>query len=642
MKAALTNGPTLITPDEKLPYVVSTDASGFAIGAALCQDQGHGLQPIAYLSKKLNPAELNYPVHEQELLAVVCALKEWRHYLHGQPFTVLTDHNSLQHFQSQPHLSRRQVRWSEFFAEFTFTINYTKGKDNVVADALSRRKDHANQQLSIAAVSSVSPASTLLSAIRLAYQQDPICAAILQEPERHRYRTFTVRDGVIYKEKQIYIPNDKHIKTQLLTEAHDVPVSGHVGVTKTIDLLTRTYYWPNMHKEVKQYVTSCLPCQANKPSSQQPMGLLQPLPIPERRWEQVSMDLITQLPRTHTGHDAIVVFVDKMSKLVHYAATTTNVTAPQLASIFFHTVVRHHGVPSSIVSDRDARFTSVFWRALWQQLGTKLAMSTAYHPQTDGQTERANRTLEDMLRAYVSYRQDDWDQHLTAAEIAYNNSVQASTGYSPFFLNSGQHPNLPLSSAVQPANISNNPPAAELLSDLYRDLECAKENLKRAQQRQAHYANQHRREVTFCVGDEVLLSTANLRHELRAPKLAPKFIGPFSISRVISDVAYELTLPDTMSRVHPVFHISKLKPYRDGSASFPDRHQLPVRPAPELLPDTGEKAWEVKQVVGKRTVRGKVQYLVLWKGYPDTDRTWEPASNLRHAREVVQAYESQH
>ena len=114
LKAALTNGPTLITPDEKLPYVVSTDASGFAIGAALCQDQGHRIQPIAYLSKKLNPAELNYPVHEQELLAVVCALKEWRHYLHGQPFTVLTDHNSLQHFQIQPHLSRRQVRWSEF------------------------------------------------------------------------------------------------------------------------------------------------------------------------------------------------------------------------------------------------------------------------------------------------------------------------------------------------------------------------------------------------------------------------------------------------------------------------------------------------------------------------------------------------
>ena len=161
LKSALTNGPTLLTPDETLPYVVKTDASGFAIGAELCQDQGKGLQPIAYLSKKMNAAERNYPVHEQELLAVVCALREWRHYLHGQPFTVLTDHNSLQHLHTQPHLSRRQIRWTEFLAEFQFKISYQKGKDNVVADALSRRKDHASESVgqlaAVAAISSAQP-----------------------------------------------------------------------------------------------------------------------------------------------------------------------------------------------------------------------------------------------------------------------------------------------------------------------------------------------------------------------------------------------------------------------------------------------------------------------------------------------------
>jgi hypothetical protein len=646
LKDALTNGPTLILPDERLPYVVSTDASGFAIGATLCQDQGKGLQPIAYLSKKMIPAELNYPVHEQELLAVVCALKEWRHYLHGQPFTVLTDHNSLQHFQTQPHLSRRQIRWSEFFAEFKFTIQYQKGKDNVAADALSRRQDHVlvpasvPAQLSNVAVSSSQP-NALLTAIRQTYPSDAVCSDILLNPDRHR--AYTVRDGIIYKGEQVYVPNDQSIKTQLLAEAHDVPVSGHVGVAKTVDLLSRSYYWPGLHRDVKQYVTSCLPCQSNKPSNQQPMGLLQPLPVPERRWEQVSMDLITQLPRTRAGHDAIVVFVDKLSKMVHYAPTTTNVTAPQLALVFFQTVVRHHGVPSSIVSDRDVRFISVFWRALWQQLGTKLAMSTAYHPQTDGQTERANRTLEDMLRAYVTYRQDDWDQHLVAAEIAYNNSVQASTGFSPFFLNTGQHPHLPLSAAVQPSNVSNNPPAAELLDGMYEDLELAETNLRAAQQRQAHYANQHRREVVFSVGDQVLLSTANLRNEARAPKLAPKFIGPFPICRVVSSVAYELELPATMSRVHPVFHVSKLKAYRDGSSTFPSRRQMPTRPTAELLPDSGEEAWEVERVVDKRTRRvgrrTRVEYLVLWKGYPEWERTWEPAANLRQASDAVRAYE---
>ncbi len=179
-----------------------------------------------------------------------------------------------------------------------------------------------------------------------------------------------------------------------------------------------------MNAAIKDYVTSCLACQQNKPSNALPIGLLHPLPVPEHRWQVVTMDLITQLPRTTSGHDAIVVFVDKYSKMVHYAPTTTTVTAPQLAKLFFQHVVRHHGVPTAIVSDRDPRFTSNFWRALWQQLGTRLAMSTAYHPQTDGQTERANRTLEDMLRAYVNYRSDEWDEHLIAAEIAYNNSKQ--------------------------------------------------------------------------------------------------------------------------------------------------------------------------------------------------------------------------
>jgi hypothetical protein len=648
LKLAISTGPTLILPDESLPYTITTDASGFGVGATLSQDHGKGLQPIAFLSHKMNPAELNYPTHEQELLAVVHALKEWRHYLHGQPFTVLTDHHSLQHFMTQPHLSRRQVRWAEMMAEFNFTIQYVKGKDNVVADALSRRPDHETVPAVIAAVeatvnelhqfgiSSVQPVS-VLTQVKAAYAADTACADILANPDRHS--AYQVKNGVIYKGTQIYIPKDKTIQTQLLAEAHDIPVGGHVGVTKTTELLTRLYYWPGMHADVKQYVRSCLPCQANKPSPQLPMGLLQPLPVPERRWDSVSMDFIVQLPRTTAGHDAILVCVDRTSKLVHFTPTITDVDAVQIAKLFFESVVRHHGVPTSIVSDRDSRFTSIFWRALWRQLGTKLAMSTAYHPQTDGQTERANRTLEDMLRAYVSYRQTDWDQHLVAAEIAYNNSVQASTGYSPFFLNSGQHPHLPLSIAARSDNDSNNPPAAELLGQLYDDLALAMDHLQRAQQRQAHYANQNRREVVLKVGDQVMLSTANLKNELRAPKLAPKFIGPFPVRRVVSSVAYELELPRTMSKLHPVFHISKLKLYQDGSSLFPDRVQLPARPSPELLPDTGEQAWEVDKVIGKRMRRGKAEYLVLWKGYPDYERTWEPAKNLRHATGAIRAFE---
>ena len=174
-------------------------------------------------------------------------------------------------------------------------------------------------------------------------------------------------------------------------------VGGHVGMNKTLELINRHFYWPKMHKEIKHYISSCQKCQESKPANTLPMGLLQPLPIPDRRWQQVTMDFIVQLPKTKNGYDAIVVFVDKLSKIGSLCAYNNNSHSPELANIFIKEVVKHHGIPESIVSDRDSKFTSKFWKALWEQLGTKLIMSTAYHPQTDGQTERANRTLEDMF-----------------------------------------------------------------------------------------------------------------------------------------------------------------------------------------------------------------------------------------------------
>ena len=642
LKDAVCSAPVLILPDKTLPFVVQTDASGVAVGASLNQDQGKGLQPVAFLSQKLQPAETRYPVHEQELLAVLVALKKWRHHLHGTKVKVQTDHKSLVYLQSQPHLSNRQLRWMEFLEQFDLEIEYKTGQDNIVADALSRRVDHEEKEVKLNAVSCLT-ASSLVAEIKQAYRKDGKCCVILKKPRKDA--TFLVRNGIIYKDKtRIVVPDSKAIKQSILSESHDSPLSGHVGVAKTTELVTRRFYWPGMHAEIKAYVTSCLPCQSNKPSHQVPMGLLQPLPVPTKKWEQVTMDLITQLPKTKAGHDAIVVWVDKLTKQVHFAATQTTVTAVELAKLFYREVVRHHGIPSSIVSDRDVRFTSNFWRSLWQQTGTKLAMSTAYHPQTDGQTERANRTLEEMLRAYTNYQQDDWDEQLVAAEIAYNNSVQASTGFSPFFLNSGQHPNLPISQAIREADASTNPSANEMLTQMTDALRQAKDSIAAAQNRQQQYANEHRREHVFVVGDKVLLSTANLRNDSRAPKLSPKYVGPFPVLRVVSDVAYELELPATM-RIHPVFHVSKLRAYKDGREQFPERKQeAQARPVSEEQID-GEDAWEVEQVVDKRVrqQRGRarvVEYLVRWKGYPDWEKTWEPARNLRGAEQAVAAYEA--
>ena len=230
----------------------------------------------------------------------------------------------------------------------------------------------------------------------------------------------------------------------------------------------------------------------------------------------------------------------------------------QLAKLFFREVVKHHGIPLSIISDRDPRFTAIFWQSLWRMWGTKLSMSTAYHPQTDGQTERANRTLEDMIRNYVGPNQADWDEHLPALEFAYNNSKQASTNMTPFQMNNVQQPHLPLSEAMKSKNDCSNPTAIERIELFNKQIKEATQHLLEAQQRQKKYADEHRREIQFKIGDRVFLSTANLRfvHKDKASKLLPKFLGPFPIIKVVSPVAYELQLPSEL-KIHPVQHTEK-------------------------------------------------------------------------------------
>jgi transposase InsO family protein len=654
---------------------VTTDASGFAVGAWLGQDQtGDGsLQPIAYLSKKMVPAERNYPVHEQELLAIVIALREWRHHLSGASFTirVVTDHKSLVHLQTQPHLSPRQRRWQEFLQEFNFIIEYQEGKHNAVADGLSRRPDHKpladssvasgtngpviNSIAEAASTSTIDVGHDLKKQIVAAYHEDPLCDAILtklNQPAPLVDSEWSLTDdGLITNSAgRVRIPDSPSIKLRILQECHDVPLGGHVGSQKTIANVTRRFIWPKLHEQVREYVSTCVSCQLNKPSTQLPIGLLQPLPIPEGPWQTVTMDLITALPRTKAGHDAIVVFVCKLTKWAIYVATVTEVNAPRLAEIFLSHVVRHHGLPRAIVSDRDPRFTSIFWQSLWGQLGTTLLMSTAFHPQTDGQTERQNRTLEENLRAYVNYQQDDWDTKLVAAELAYNTSEHASTGYSPFYLNYGHHPHLPLDAAVSPSNVSNNQTAADRISQLHQSLTDAKSCLLRAQQRQTHYANLKRRELLLVLGQSVLLSTEHLqlKDKDRTKKLMGKFIGPFRVKRIVSPVAYELDLPLNM-HIHPVFHVSKLKPLKSSSESdYPGRASAELsRPPPELVNEDGDEVWEVERIVKERSTRRgrngvmRTEYLVKWVGYPEWEMTWEPASNLSQAQDAIRAFKSQ-
>jgi hypothetical protein len=476
-----------------------------------------------------------------------------------------------------------------------------------------------------------------MNMIREGYKKDRLCRRILKGSYR---KIFSVENGTIYYHELVYVPNVPSIFTILMREVHDVRTGGHVGMNKTLEILKRKFYWPRMQYHVQRYIASCQKCQENKNSNGHPIGLLSPLPIPNKKWEIVSMDFITSLPRTKNKYDAIMVVVDKLTKMVHFILCTTDIDARQVARLFFNEVVRYHGIPATIISDRDSKFTSMFWKELWSCLGTSLNMSSSYHPETDGQTERTNRTLEDMLRAYVSIYQDDWDEYLVSAEIAYNNSVNASSNETPFYLNSGQHPNLALSVAVKSKNNVYVPSVNEMIDNMSTALQHAKISLHEAQQRQKHYADQHRRDVQFVVGDKVMLSTSNLSSLNKAPKLLPKYIGPYSIKRVVSRVAYELDLPANM-KIHPTFHVSKLKPYNDNDSDlFPNRGQL-IRPPPDIIDDREE--YEVDKILDKRERkygRGKrIEYLVLWKGYPIYEASWLPFSNLANAKDIIDEYE---
>ena len=655
LKQALTTAPVLAIFNPDRPITVHTDASDFAIGAVLMQDE----RVIAYESRKLSSAERNYAVHEKEELAIVFALAKWRVYLHGtkDPFTIFTDHESLKHLDTQKHLSRRQARWMTTLSEYNYTIVYRKGHLNVVPDALSRRPDYELSMLDVSGnVSQVNVAIPGLS--KEAYLADKYFGPIYKrastttsEDSMDQFGYLISDQGLLYlrDSSRVCVPDIPELKASLLKSFHDEPSAGHQGVDRTYQLARDLLYWPGMYNAVRHYVESCHLCSINKSRTAKQNGLLQPLPIPERPWEAISMDLVTQLPESKEKHDAIVVFVDRFSKQAVFAPTVTSATAQDLAKLFFHHVYRYHGVPRSIVSDRDTRFTSAFWTSLFSLLNTSLDLSTAYHQQTDGQTERTNRTLEQYLRFYTSDTLDDWDQHLADAEFAYNHAKSSSTGLSPFEVLYGFNPHVPMSLLRTIATTDAHPASQDLVTRHQTRHQAVQDKLREAQKVMAAQYDKSRRDVTFKIGDLVYLDATNIATSLNSPdtsrrtkgkKLRSKFMGPFKIADRPSALNYRLVLhPD--SKVHPVFHVSLLK------AAVPrDTNQFPDSTPPELFPlpiedDSGQTydgEWEVEKILKHRRHKGKVQYLVKWTGYPVSQSTWEPESHLENAKELIQDY----
>ena len=652
LQSALLSAPVLAIPftGPTATFILYTDASTVGIGAVLLQDHGNGPQPICYESRKLSPAERGYAVHELEMLAVVHAVKIFRHYLEGcRHFTLHTDHHSLKYFFTQRDLSRRQARWAQDLAPYqpNMTIEYRKGPENQ-ADALSRLLHLSHLQVStpvaqalLHQLADLLPAHIVLSDsiiddIKAAYASDPYYAPDAKRPSFIKLNP----DGLWYFNSRLCVPADPRLRQRLLYEFHDAPTAGHLGYTKTLNAVATHLWWPRITRTIRAYVSSCATCQRIKSSTQPTPGLLRPHDIPSRPWSHVSLDLITDLPKSTAPdgqtYGSIVTFVDLLTKQAFFARANKSITAPQLAHLFIDHVISKRGLPSVIISDRDPRITSDFWQTLFKSLGSRLNMSTAHHPQTDGQTEVTHRTIEQILRAHVSPQHDDWSSWLPIAEFAYNNSVSASTHHTPFFANFGYHPTAP-SSRVNPASDSDATGYLDALRDVQvtiaRELELAKAQA-------AEQANRHRRPLTFNVGDRVRLSSEFINlADYPSSKLRPRYLGPFTVTAIVSPVSYRLALPESM-QLHPVFHVSLLLPWRvSDDSEFPDRStpEQPIRSARDYV----HGGYEVERLLDVKldedpesTARTRsiiLMFKVRWAPpYSDpSEDTWEPLRNVR-------------
>ncbi|KAI3687192.1 hypothetical protein L1987_80885 [Smallanthus sonchifolius] len=342
-----------------------------------------------------------------------------------------------------------------------------------------------------------------------------------------------------------------------MNETHKTRYSVHPGADKMYKDLRYQYWWPGMKKDIVLYVAKCLTCSKVKAEHQRPSGLLEQPEIPVWKWECIAMDFITKLPRTTHGHDSIWVIVDRLTKSAHFLPIRDDYGVKKLARIYINEIVSRHGVPLNIISDRDGRFTSRFWKSLQPSLGTQLNLSTAYHPQTDGQSERTIQTLEDMLRVCVIDFDGNWDSHLPLIEFSYNNSYHTIINMAPFEALYGRKCRSPIC-----WNEIGESQITELIQETSDKVLRIRDNLLAARSRQKSYADKRRKPLEFRFGDLVLLKVSPCKGVVRfrkKGKLAPRFVGPFKILERIGKVAYKLELPESLNNVHPTFHVSNLK-----------------------------------------------------------------------------------
>ncbi|PKA66820.1 putative mitochondrial protein [Apostasia shenzhenica] len=619
LKQLMSSPPVLSLPNFDQPFVIETDASGIGIGAVLMQG-GH---PIAFFSKGLSLTHQKLPVYEREMLAMVAAVQKWRPYLIGNHFKIKTDHQSLKFLLQQRISTPAQQRWLSKLSGYDFEIVYKKGKENIVADTLSSTP--VERPIEIYAV--LQPVSTnLLTEIQNSWNADTQASDVINQLKQDVIldKPYSWNNNKLLWKGRLVVGKDLNLRRRIIQMIHADSTGGHSGFLPTLQRLKSIFYWRGMSKATKRELQECEVCQLSKYEPVASPGLLQPLPIPEGIWTDVSLDFIDGLPKSH-GKDTILVVVDRLSKYAHFIALAHPFTAVTVAQVYLDNVYKLHGMPKNLISDRDAIFLSKFWQELLKLLKVNLSMSTAYHPQTDGQTEVVNRGLETYLRCMTAEKPAEWSKWLTLAEWWYNTNFHSSTKNTPYEIVYGQKPPLHIPYIASSASVETVDRSLQAKEEMLRVI---KNHLHQAINRMKVQADKHRRERELQVGDFAYVKLQPYRqHSLarrKSYKLSPRFFGPFEVLAKVGKVAYKLKLPEH-AKLHPVFHISLLKK-KIGNA--PEGETLPLE-----ITSQGHLRVEPMAILKRRTILRRKQFLeqvlIQWSNSNKDDCSWEDLNWIR-------------
>jgi hypothetical protein len=613
LKQSMTTAPVLALPDFTAPFVLECDASGSAIGAVIMQNK----KPIAFYSKALGVRAAALSTYEKEAIAILEAVKKWRHYLLGTKLIIKTDHQSLKFMNDQRVTTGIQQKLLLKLLEFDYAIEYKKGQENRVADALSRKD-------TLMAISIVQPSWT--EDIELSYAQDTLCQDLIAHATAGTAlpSNYTFQSGILRYKGRIVVGSDNVLKNKLLDTFHSSPLGGHSGIRASYQRIKRIFQWPNMKKDVETFIQQCPTCQRAKTEHCHYPGLLVPLPIPDMAWSHISMDFVEGLPKSN-GKEVILVVVDRLTKYSHFIPLAHPFTVNTVVQAFLDNVFKLHGLPLSIVTDRDRIFTSKFWQQIFKTLKVNLRMSTAYHPQSDGQTERVNQCLESYLRSMAFSEPKKWCSWLSLAEWWYNSTYHTATKFTPFHALYGfPAPMISEISISGPVELD----AKAFLVKKEQMLQQLKANLLHAQQRMKKYADAKRTERQFNVGDMVYIklqpyrmAAFGVKHGL---KLATKYYGPYRVLKRVGPVAYQLLLP-TGTQIHNVFHVSQLKKHLGPKA-------IPVPDLPLVDAQGNIKVQPVLVLETRAVPRHPVlvtQWLVQWLNLSPEEATWEDANFIQ-------------